>query len=242
MQEEVMDLFIFAGQSQGAGRTTCSVQFAAGACELGRRPLHLQVLPSKCSPVLQGVDAIPFDTAVIPGADPTTIAAHIRRHVEARPSGQPIIVDMPAQPVRDTVAMLVSMDAHVLLPMQSSSKRARAAAKDYRKAVNAWGQASMNRKGPPFVDWRLEISVLPIGWPPCFSDDWEFTAMLVFRELVPLLTKPFTIVRPGIPELDPETLCLNRLEAGDCFTMAPAERSAARELAQAVLEQSVFPY
>jgi hypothetical protein len=192
--------------------------------------------------VLDGVEVIPFDTAAIPNDDPATVAAHIRRHVEARPSGQPVIVDMPAQPVRDTVAMLVWMDAYVLLPMQSSSKRARAAAKDCRKAVNTWGQASMSRKGPPFLDWRFKISVLPVGWPPCFSNDWEFRNMLLSRKLIPLLTKPLPIIRPGIPELDPETLCLNRIGAGDRFAMTPAERSAARELARAIFEQSVFPY
>jgi hypothetical protein len=237
-----MDLFVFAGQAEGAGRTTCSVQFAAGACELGWRPLHLQVLPSKCSPVLDGVDAVPFDTATIPDADPITLAAHIRHHVEVRPSGQPIIVDMPAQPVCDTVATLVEMDAHLLLPMQSSSKRARAAAKDYRKAVKAWGQAFMSRKGPPFLDWRFKISVLPVGWPTCFSDEWEFRNILVSRKLIPFLTKPLTTIRPGIPELGPETLCLNRISTGDHFAMTPAERSAARELARAILKQSEFPY
>ncbi len=237
-----MDLFVFAGQAEGAGRATCSVQFAAGACELGRSPLHLQVIPSKCSPVLDGVEAIPFDTAAIPHDDPATVAAHIRRHVEARPSGQPIIVDMPAQPVRDTVAMLVWMDAHVLLPIQSTPKRARAAAQDYRKALSAWGQSSVSRKGPPFLDWRFKISVLPVGWPSCFSDEWELWKILVFRKLIPVLTKPLATIRPGIPELDPMTLCVNRIGAGDHFTMTAAERSAARELAQAVFEQSEFPY
>jgi hypothetical protein len=68
-----MELVVFQTGREELG-TTCSVQLAAGAHELGWRPLHIHVLSPGRFPALNGVKAIPFETPLLMGDDIDSVA------------------------------------------------------------------------------------------------------------------------------------------------------------------------
>lgn len=227
-----MELIVFSSRKGGAARTTCSVQLAAGAHELGWLPLHIQVLPSGRLPALDRVRQIPFETALVTGDDINAVAAQIRFHASIRPKCHPIIVDTPVQTIRETLAMLGGMEAQILLPMRSGEFEIDAAIMDYQEyeevlALQAGDQQSL-------IGWRAPVSILPVGWPPSFEKE-DFAAFLARRGLVLEDARRLSVVVPGTPYFDHLDLWSSRIGSGSCFHLEVGELDAATMVAEAVL-------
>lgn len=227
-----MELIVFSSRKGGAARTTCSVQLAAGALELGCKPLHIQVLPSGRFPVLRGVRQVPFETALVMGDDINAVAAQIRFHTSIRPECHPIIVDTPVQTIRETLAMLGGTEARILLPMRSGDLEVDAAIMDYQEYEDALALQAGDQQSP--TGWRAPVSILPVGWPPSFEKE-DFTAFLERRGLVLDDARPLSIVLPGTPYFNHLDLWSSRIGSGSCFHMEEAESDAATIVAEAVL-------
>jgi hypothetical protein len=66
---------------------------------------------------LNGVEYIPFETALIVDNDCGSVADRIRFHEQKQPADFSVIVDTPAKPIRKTLAMLDGLPARLLLPI-----------------------------------------------------------------------------------------------------------------------------
>jgi hypothetical protein len=222
-----MDIDVFGGSKGGGARTVSSVLLAAGAQELGLHPIHIQVLPPGRTPVLDGVQQVPFDMAVVTANDGDLVAAQIRLHRQGRHG--PVIVDMPCQRIRETMLMLAGIEARILLPMREGSPEIQRAIHDYRDAQDEVSGHGSRRQWPD--RWKPLAWLLPVGWPPSLRPA-DFKAILHNRGLRLSDLRPISVISPGIPRFD--QLDLDFTGPEDCFELTDQQQDAAVRLAQAL--------
>jgi hypothetical protein len=178
---------------------------AAGASGLGLEPLHIQVRTTDCEPALSHIKEIPFDTALIKAERGERITDRIRARARSRPRSSPVIVDMPAQDVLETLLMLSGMKAQMLVPMPEWVADPRQAIHDYRRLRDHWEHwEELNRQSGRRLDGdagRSRARLFPVGWPSGSSD--ELRMLLRGRSLLPDDDSQYPILHPGLPRFDP---------------------------------------
>jgi len=198
-----MDVIVFAGSTARAARTSSSILLAAGAKSLGLEPLHVQVLTDGGVPALVDVTGVPFATSTLKAKRGEPITERTR--TRARRGTSHVIVDMPAQDIRETLLMLGGMRPRILVLMPNWATDPGRAVSDFRiirEQRDHWEE--LNRQaGRPLADdyGRSRVWLFPIGWPAASSDDLR--ALLRGRGHLPSEDSQYPILYPGLPMLDP---------------------------------------
>lgn len=222
-----METFALFGLKGGARRTTSSLMLAAGLCEFGFYPLHIQILAANRPPVLSGVADVPFETAWVEVGGDTSAVMAIRRCVSDYPQCCPVVVDMPAGLRADLVA---DPDIRILLPMGDGVIEIESAARDYLDAAQELERHWSRGSRPPA--WFL-----PAGWPSSLrAEDY---ASILGRFGLAKDKQPFPVILPAIAKLDPLEIDLSF--SGDCFELSPIIEDTAVTLARAVLVGTCSP-
>ncbi|KAB0264197.1 ParA family protein [Microvirga brassicacearum] len=229
-----MEPIVLISSKGGAARTSSSALLAAGAREIGLRPLIVQLLPKGRPPALDGVEDLPFDADLIFYDDFSAAADRIRFHAQNQPTNCPVIVDTPAKPVRSTLAMLAFVQAKLLIPIRDGVAEIERAARDY---CDIWDEFCLSlERGQDGVLPTHSVRFLPVGWSPNIQIE-DFAAMLSRRGVAFDGMRPLPIVQ-GIPNLDPMSLLMTG--RGERFQLTPREREAAKNLARSVLSHIAF--
>lgn len=200
-----MEVFVFSGAASGATRTSSSILLAAGARVLGFEPLHIEVLTQDRPGALPATMGVPFAAASITAGRGERISDRLRARAR-RSKCSPVIVDMPAQDVLETLLMLGGMKARILVPMPEWHTDAAQAVQDYRRLRDHWERwEELNRQGGRRLvedEARPRAWLLPVGWPAVFADD-DLLALLRGRGLLSDDDLRYQVLCPGLPRFDP---------------------------------------
>lgn len=224
-----MKIDVLAGSKGGCSRSASSLLLAAGACELGFTPLHIQVVPSGRAPALGKVRRVPFEMASVAADGGEPPVAQILLHVRRRPDCFPVIVDTPCQRIRETMLMLVGIETRILLPMREEDPEIEWVTHDYREAKEERGRQRPRRK--PLYQWEPPAWILPVGWPSSLRPS-DFAAILHNRGLWLSTLRPYPVIHPGIPKFD--RLDMTFIDEDYCFTLTDQQRDAASSVARAL--------
>ncbi|SCY65456.1 hypothetical protein [Microvirga guangxiensis] len=204
-----MDIFVFVGSTGAATRTSSSIMLAAGARGLGFEPLHIQVLVEGGQSALADVREVPFATATIKAERGERITDRIRARRRGRLRRSPVILDMPAQDVLETLLMLSGMQARLLVPMPEWAPDPERAVQDYKRLRDHWEHwDELNRQGGRQVvrDAGQPLAwIFPVGWPMVMAPT-DLTTLLRDRGLLPGSDPQYQILYPGLPSFDARDL------------------------------------
>jgi len=222
-----MDTFLFMGSTGGAGRTTSSLLFAAGLTALGFRPLHVQVMTAGRQPAVVGLKEVPFKTEWVGTSQDFLAGEYVSWHVGQHPNCFPIIVDMPAERIRDP--FVTEPEARILLPMREGAHEIEAAARDLGDAQEEHRRRGRPRRG---ADPVPPAWLLPIGWPRGLRPE-DYATILGRRSALRDIPGTFPVIRPGLRVFDPLDLSFSD-DAGR-FRLTGEQWDAATNLAWAIL-------
>jgi hypothetical protein len=227
-----MEIFVFAGSAAGATRTSSSILLAAGVRGLGFEPLHIQVLTQDHPGALAAIKGVPFAAASIAAERGEPISDRIRARARRRSKYSPVIVDMPAQDVLETLLMLGGMKARILVPIPEWATDPGQAVQDYERLRDHWerwdelrrqgGRRLVGDEGMPRA-W-----LFPVGWPAVFADD-DLIAPLRGRGLLPDDDPRYQILYPGLPRFDPGDMDFT--DGSDRFTLTERQLDASARIA-----------
>jgi hypothetical protein len=161
-----MDVFVFAGSTAGATRTSSSVLLAAGTKSLGLEPLHIQVLTDGGFPAIVDVTGVPFATSTIKAKRGELITERLRARARSRRGTSLVIVDMPAQDILETLLMFSGMHPRILVPMPNWAADPGRAVSDFRmlqdqREGSLGGPQQASRTDPGS---RQAQCMAPSGW------------------------------------------------------------------------------
>ncbi|MBM1170630.1 hypothetical protein [Microvirga arabica] len=222
-----METFLFMGSTGGAGRTTSSLLFAAGLTALGFRPLHVQVMTAGRQPAVMGLKEVPFQTEWVGTSQDFLAGEYVSWHVGQHPNCFPIIVDMPAERIRN--AFVTEPEIRILLPMREGAHEIEAAARDLRDAQEEHRRRGRSRRNTDSVPpaW-----LLPIGWPRGLRPE-DYATILGRRFAHQEIPGTFPVIRPGLRGFDPQDLTFSD-DAGR-FRLTGEQWDAATNLAWGIL-------
>jgi hypothetical protein len=195
-------------------------------------PLHIQVLTREGAPALSHIKGIPFDTAMIKAERGERITDRIRARARRRSGSSPVIIDMPAQDVLETLLMLSGMKAQMLVPIPEWVADPRQAVHDYRRLRDHWEHwEELNRQSGRRLNWdakRPRAWLLPVGWPTVFAED-DLRSILRDRSLLPDDDSQCQVLYPGLPRFDARDM--DFADASDCFTLTERQLDASARIA-----------
>jgi len=230
-----MGIIVFCDSGDGGTRTTSSALLAAGASEIGFQPLHVQVLTQGGPPALVDIREVPFGTMSITAERGETITGQLRACARSLPKRSPVIVDMPAQDVRETLLMLSGMEARLLLPLGEGASDIERVVQDYREIRDhrkLWKE--LNREGGRRLPSDAEQPpawLLPVGWPTALGPGY-FATLLHDRDLLLQGEPRYPVIHPGIPGFDPMDVAFT--DWNDRFVLTDQQRDAAASVARAL--------
>ncbi len=225
-----MEVFVFSGAASGDTRTSSSILLAAGARVLGFEPLHIQVLTQDRPGALPAFRRVPFKTAFITAERGERITERIR--ARSRSGYTPVIVDMPAQDVLETLLMLGGMKARLLVPMPEWTTDPGQAVRDYRRLRDHWDQwEELDRQSGRRLagdDGRPRAWLFPVGWPTVLAGD-DLMALLRHRGILPDDGPGYEVLYPGLPRFDPGEMAFT--DGNDRFALTERQLDASARTA-----------
>jgi hypothetical protein len=227
-----MEIFVFAGSAPGAARTSSSILLAAGTQRLGLEPLLIQVLVEGNASVPANIGGMPFATSMIKAGRGERITDRIRARSRERAKPSPVIVDMPAQDVLETLLMLSGMQPQILVPLPewvpdlgepvADFRRL----KDHREHWEDLKRQSGARPGPGFG--QKPARLFPVGWPVGIVPD-DLMAHLRGCSLLPDDEPEDSVIYPGLPRFDPSEM--NFTDGIDRFALTERQIDASARIA-----------
>jgi hypothetical protein len=229
-----MAIIVFCGSGDGGARATSSLLLAAGACELGFQPLHIEVLTEGELSRLVGIEEVPFETSVFTVESGESITERLQVCDRRKPKGSPVIVDMPAQGIRETMLMLSGTKALILLSLREGTADLQRGIRDYQELRNhrrLWNE--LNRESGRRVSSNVEppACFLPVGWPAAILPD-DFATILCRQGLSLDGERQYPVIHPGIPRFD--LLDMGFVDENDRFVLTDEQRDAAVGVARTI--------
>jgi len=226
-----MELFVVAGSTGGATRTSSSILLATGARVLGFEPLLIQVS-------VEGNHSIPIDPRGVPCAKAMVkakrgerITDRIRARARNHPGCSPVIVDMPAQDVIETLLMLGGVQPQILVPMPQWVSEPGQAVADVRRLWDYWERWEETKRqsgARPLLGARPPSArLLPIGWPVGIVPD-DLMRHLRSLSLSDDETR-HAVIYPGLPKFEPSEM--NSTDASACWALTERQVGASARIA-----------
>jgi hypothetical protein len=192
---------------------------------LGLNPLLIQMTPPGQPLVLSSVMKVPFEIAWAPWDRPDIVWTQIRAHTQHGFAESHVIIDMHAQGIRETLAMMAGSEARILLPMREGAPEVERVVRDQREA---WDDRDQHGHEP-------RVRILPVGWPLSLHQE-DYAAILGRRGAVLDDDGRLPVIYPGIPKLDPLDFDFHDDDAR--FRLTEEQQEAAVILAAAVLAET----
>ncbi|WP_414472886.1 hypothetical protein [Microvirga sp. M2] len=227
-----METFVFAGSTGGATRTDSSILLAAGALGLGFEPFLIQVFIEGNSSVSAHVRGLPFVTSVIEAGRGERITDRIRARSRGKAKYSPVIVDMPAQDVLETLLMLSGLQVQILVPMPEWLPDPGEAVADFKRLKNHWQHWEKLKRQcgarPVPLSRQPSVRLFPVGVVP---DD--VVPNLRRRNLLSDDESQASVVYPGLPRFNPSEM--NFANGSHCFALTESQIDASARIARALL-------